>query len=173
MKGFNTQLCHSFLLSDPCSNSEVCCDSDLLLYRETLPGIERSCLVGSLLCIFCCQVFGFRKQPGVTVVRLPHLRSDHYGGVYDRSDFEKLFNNDNLRLPSDVYNAKVDSYLPCVLLGDAAFPLDPSNMTSKANLKKLSTIAGCQGLEELRRMLSAFWLPAPEFCAGTLLGVKP
>lgn len=34
-------------------------------------------------------------------------------------------------------------------------------------------LSRCQGLEELWRMLSAFWLPDPEFCAGTLLGVKP
>lgn len=47
------------------------------------------------------------------------------GGVFDRSDFGKLFNTNQLRLPPDVYNEKVGSHLPYVFLGDAAFPFSP------------------------------------------------
>lgn len=44
------------------------------------------------------------------------------GGVFDRSEFGRLFNNHQLQLPPPVYNEAVRTHLPYVFLGDDAFP---------------------------------------------------
>ncbi|XP_034245708.1 putative nuclease HARBI1 [Thrips palmi] len=46
------------------------------------------------------------------------------GGVFDRSEFGKLFNNHQLQLPSPVFNDILKTHLPYVFVGDDAFPLD-------------------------------------------------
>ncbi|KAK3931469.1 Protein ANTAGONIST OF LIKE HETEROCHROMATIN PROTEIN 1 [Frankliniella fusca] len=86
------------------------------------------------------------------------------GGVFERSDFGRLFNSHQLQLPSSVYNSTLKSSLPYVFTGDNAFPLDVHLMTPYDDSLKPEEIVFNYRLSRARRVVeNAFGILAARF----------